>query len=107
MRLDKYLKTARILYKTFNRNAQVAYAEFELVDEAGANSVVLSENIAEDTFRKFVLISPYASCGAYFDILISLPTKSFNLSKQGTSALYLSPYRWDLLNRMADRSLRV
>lgn len=31
-------------------------------------SVVLSENIAEDTFRKFVLISPYASCGAYFDI---------------------------------------
>jgi 2-dehydropantoate 2-reductase len=31
-------------------------------------SVVLSENIADDTFRKFVLISPYASCGAYFDI---------------------------------------
>ena len=24
------------IYKTFNRNAQVAYAEFELVDEAGA-----------------------------------------------------------------------
>lgn len=31
-------------------------------------SVVLSEKIAKDTFRKFVLISPYAACGAYFDI---------------------------------------
>lgn len=31
-------------------------------------SVILSENIADDTFRKFVLISPYASCGAYFNI---------------------------------------
>lgn len=32
-----------------------------------------------------------ASLSTPFDILISLPTKSFNLSKQGTSALYLSP----------------
>lgn len=31
-------------------------------------SCVVSENIAEDTFRKFVLISPYASCGSYFDV---------------------------------------
>ena len=31
-------------------------------------SAVVSENIAEDTFRKFVLISPYASCGSYFDV---------------------------------------
>lgn len=32
-----------------------------------------------------------ASLSTPFDILISLPTKSFNLSKQGTSALYLFP----------------
>ena len=32
-------------------------------------SVVLSEKIAEDTFRKFVLISPYAACGAYLIFL--------------------------------------
>lgn len=30
--------------------------------------VVLSEHIADDTFRKFTFVSPFAAAGAYFDI---------------------------------------
>lgn len=37
------------------------------LEESGIVSV-LSENITRDTFQKFAFISPFAACGAYYDV---------------------------------------
>lgn len=59
----------RIVFGTRGKSPLKSQLEQIAYDLKQSNiSVVLSENIADDTFRKFVLISPYASCGAYFDI---------------------------------------
>lgn len=39
----------------------------EFLQTSGINAVV-SDNIRRDTFKKFSFISPYASCGAYYNI---------------------------------------
>lgn len=62
-------KIFRVVYGT--RGATPLKAKLEQIAKDLTDSdikVVLSEHIADDTFRKFTFVSPFAAAGAYFDI---------------------------------------
>ena len=62
-------KIFRVVYGTRGKTDLKPQLEKIKLDlETSGINVVLSEKIAEDTFRKFTFVSPFAAAGAYFDV---------------------------------------